>query len=73
MRHLAGLVRSVGIATGRMGRGVYRTFRGWRRVGLRPWELPAALAICVGYHAFFALGGILTHVNPSAMGRRFRV
>jgi hypothetical protein len=31
------------------------------------------LAICAGYHVFFALGGILTHVSPSAMGRRFRV
>lgn len=72
-RHLSGLVRSVGIAAARLGRGCYRTFRGWRRVGLRPWELPAALAICFGYHALFALGGILTHVNPEAMGRRFRV
>jgi hypothetical protein len=72
-RHLAGLVRSVGIATGRFGRGAYRTLRGWRRVGLRPWEVPAALAICAGYHVCFALGGILTHVSPRAMGRRFRV
>lgn len=72
-RHLTGLGRSVGIATGRMGRGVYRTLRGWRQVGLKPWELPAALALCIGYHAFFALGGVLTHVSPSAMGRRFRV
>ncbi len=72
-RHLAGLARSVGIATGRMGRGVYRIVRGARQVGLRPWELPPAIGLCVAYHAFFALGGILTHVNPRAMGRRFRV
>jgi hypothetical protein len=72
-RHLSGLVRSVGIAGGRLGRGCYRTVRGWRRVGLKPWQVPIALAICCGYHALFALGGVLTHVSPTAMSRRFRV
>jgi len=72
-RNMYGLMRSVGIAGFRLGRGVYRTFRSWRRVGLKAWELPAAIAIFSSYYAFFALGGVLTHVNPTAMGRRFRV
>jgi hypothetical protein len=72
-RNLYGLVRSLGAASGRMGRGFYRLLRYGRRVGLRLWELPAALAICFSYHAFFALGGLLTHVSPQSMGRRFRV
>jgi len=72
-RNLYGLGRSVGLAAGRLGRGFYRICRHARRVGLRPWELPAALAICSSYYAFFALGGVLTHVSPQAMGRRFRV
>jgi hypothetical protein len=72
-RHLYGLARSVGLAAARLSRGFYRTFREGRRVGLEPWELPAVLAICSSYYAFFALGGVLTHVSPRAMGRRFRV
>ena len=43
-RHIGGLVRSVSIATARLGRGCYRTARDWRRVGLRPWQVPMALA-----------------------------
>jgi glycosyltransferase involved in cell wall biosynthesis len=72
-RHLYGLLRSVGLAAGRLARGVHRTIRDGRRVGLRPWELPAALALCSTYYGFFALGGVLTHVSPRAMSRRFRV
>ena len=72
-RHLYGLARSVTIAASRLGRGFYRTFRYGPRVGLKPWELPAALAITSSYYAFFALGGVLTHLSPEAMGRRFRV
>ena len=72
-RHLSGLTRSVGIATARLGRGCYRTLRHGSRVGLRLWEIPAALTITSTYYAFFALGGVLTHLNPEMMGRRFRV
>lgn len=72
-RHGWGLVRSVGIAAGRLGRGCYRTFREWRQVGLRPWDVPPALAIVVAYYVVFAVGGLLTHVHPRAMSRRFRV
>ena len=72
-RHVGGLVRSVGLAAGRLGRGCWRTFRYARQVGLQPWEIPAALAITSTYYGFFALGGVLTHVSPDTMGRRFRV
>jgi hypothetical protein len=44
-----------------------------RQIGLRFWELPAAIAICSTYYLLFALGGVLTHVAPEWMGRRFRV
>ena len=40
---------------------------------MRPWELPAVLAICASYYGLFALGGVMTHVSPEAMGHRFRV
>ncbi len=72
-RHVGGLIRSVGLATGRLGRGYYRTFRYAHQVGLQPWAIPAALAITSTYYGFFALGGVLTHLSPDAMGRRFRV
>jgi hypothetical protein len=72
-RHVGGLVRSVGLAASRLGRGFWRTFRYANQVGLQPWEIPAALAITSTYYGFFALGGVLTHVSPEAMGRRFRV
>jgi hypothetical protein len=72
-RTLYGLVRSQAVAVARLAGGSCRTLRDWRRVGLRPWELPVALAICSAYFACFALGGVLTHLDPSAMGRRFRV
>jgi len=72
-RHLGGLGRSVGIAMARLGRGWYRTLRHGHRVGLPLWEVPYSFTVTGTYHAFFALGGILTHVSPTMMGRRFRV
>jgi hypothetical protein len=72
-RTIHGLMRSVGIAAGRLGRGVIRTFRYGKRVGLKVWELPPVVVIICAYYGFFALGGMLTHVSPEAMGRRFRV
>ncbi len=72
-RHLAALAHSQMEALRRMRRAAYRAVRDRRRVGLRPWELPAALAICATYYGFSALGGVMTHVSPDAMGRRFRV
>lgn len=72
-RNLAGLLRSVGLATSRLGRGFWRTLRHRREIGLQPWAVPAALAITSTYYGFFALGGVLTHISPEMMGRRFRV
>jgi hypothetical protein len=72
-RNFYGLTRSVRLAATRMGRAAYRTFRFGRRLGLKPWEMPAAVAISATYYGFFALGGVLTHVSPGVMGRRFRV
>jgi hypothetical protein len=72
-RGLAGLARSLAIAAARLGRGVGRAGRHWRRVGLRPWQVPAAVAIIGLYYGVFALGGLLTLVAPAVMIRRFRV
>ncbi|MEO6027232.1 MAG: glycosyltransferase [Candidatus Binatia bacterium] len=72
-RHIGGLVNSVGLAAGRLGRGCYRTLRYAGEIGLQPWAIPAALAITSTYYGFFALGGVLTHLSPEMMGRRFRV
>jgi hypothetical protein len=72
-RHLSGLARSQGVAFGRLGRAAYRLVRYRHRVGLRLWELPAAMAICSSYYFLFALGGVLTHISPEWMGSRFRV
>ena len=60
-RTIHGLMRSVGIAGTRLGRGIVRTFRYGKRVGLKVWELPAVLAIISAYYGFFALGGLFTH------------
>jgi len=73
VRTLQGLERSVGIAWRRLRRGFSRTFAHWRTVGLRRRDVPAALLIISAYYGFFALGGVLTHVHPAAMGRHFRV
>ena len=72
-RHIEGLRRSLGVAWGRARSGFNQTFREWRRVGLKPWEVPAVLAICTAYYGCFALGGLLAHVSPAILGSRFRV
>jgi hypothetical protein len=72
-RHLAGLARSLGTAARRLGLSFYRAFRHRRAVGLERREVPAALAVCCVYYAFLALGGLLTHLRPETLGRRFRV
>jgi hypothetical protein len=72
-RHLGGLRRSVGLAATRMGRTIRNTFFERHRVGLPWWQVPAPLVIMGVYYGLFALGGILTHVSPAAMGRRFRL
>jgi hypothetical protein len=72
-RHLAGLRRSVGTAARRLGRGFRNTFFERHRVGLPWWQVPASLAINSLYYGCFALGGVLTHLAPEAMGRRFRL
>jgi hypothetical protein len=72
-RHLSGLFYSQSVAFLRLARAGYRLVRYRHRVGLRPWEIPPAMAICTSYYLFFALGGVLTHVSPQTMGRRFRV
>jgi len=72
-RHLGGLRVSVGTAAKRLARGVKNTFLHRQRVGLPWWQVPASLAILSAYYGFFALGGILTHISPEAMGRRFRL
>jgi hypothetical protein len=72
-RTMTGLGRAVGVAVARLRIGVSRTARHWRRVGLRRREVPAALGIIATYYGLFALGGVLTHVHPEGMARRFRV
>jgi Glycosyl transferase family 2 len=72
-RHLGGLTGSVGTAARRLARGVRSTLLDGHRVGLEWWQIPASLAIVGTYYGFFALGGILTHISPKAMGRRFRL
>jgi hypothetical protein len=72
-RSLQGLRRSQREAWQRCLRGFRAAFRSWREVGLKPWEVPGALTVIAGYHVCFALSGLLTHVSPDQMGRRFRV
>ena len=72
-RHLGGLRDSVGTAAVRLARGVKNTLVNRKRVGLPWWQVPASLVILTTYYGFFALGGILTHISPEAMGRRFRL
>jgi glycosyltransferase involved in cell wall biosynthesis len=72
-RTLRGFLLSQRTAARRFVRGLRNTARSWRRVGLRPWQLPAVVGIIGTYYAFFALGGALTHVSPAVMGRRFRI
>ena len=72
-RHLGGLRNSLGTAAKRLTRSFKNTLLHRQRVGLPWWQVPAALAIMSTYYGFFALGGILTHISPEAMGRRFRL
>lgn len=72
-RNLHGFLESQRRPAQRLARGLANTARHWRRVGLRPWQLPGAVAIIGAYYALFALGGVLTHASPAIMGRRFRV
>ncbi len=72
-RTLYCLGRSFWIAGKRMCRGFARTFRHASDVGVKFWQVPAVLTIISCYYAFFAAGGLLTHISPEAMGRRFRV
>jgi hypothetical protein len=72
-RNLHGFLLSQRVPAERLARGIANTARHWRRVGLRPWQLPGVVAIMTAYYALFALGGLLTHLSPAAMGRRFRV
>ena len=72
-RHLGGLRQSVGTAASRLGTGFKNTLFERHRVGLPWWQIPASLSIIGLYYGCFALGGILTHLDPEAMGRRFRL
>jgi Glycosyl transferase family 2 len=48
-----------------------RILRERRRVGLRSWQVPAALIIAAGYHTLFAAGALLTAAFPGFMRQRF--
>jgi len=72
-RSLEGFYRSTGVAAKRLGIGFRRTFRDWRRVDLKRWQVPVVLTIISSYYGFFALGSLLTHINPNMMTRHFRV
>ncbi len=72
-RHLGGLRNSVGTAARRLSTGFKNNLLERHRVGLRWWQIPASLAIVSLYYGFFAIGGVLTHVSPEAMGRRWRL
>lgn len=72
-RSARGLVRSGGVAAARLDHGFRRARQHWRTVGLRRAAVPVALAIMCVYYGTMALGGVLTHVSPDFMGRRFRV
>jgi hypothetical protein len=72
-RTVRGLVRSQSTAARRLARGYSQTFHSRRRVGLHIWNVPLVLTIISAYYGFFALGGVLTHISPSVMGRLFRL
>jgi len=57
----------------RLWRGFRRTCRHWREVGLEPLEIAPTLLIIFSYYGLFSLGGLLTHISPEFMGRRFRL
>lgn len=72
-RNFAGLVISQKTAAQRLVRGIYRTFRDWRKVELSFLGIPFVVGIISSYYVFFSLGGLLTHISPAAMGRRYRL
>lgn len=56
-----------------LSRVVYSGFFRRRQVGLRWWEVPAAIGISAAYYTVFLVGELLTHVAPAYMKRSFRV
>ena len=72
-RTLRGLYRSQKVSALRMQKGLKRTYAHWRDVGLRRWEVIPVVFILGSYYGLFSLGGILTHISPEKMGRRFRL
>jgi hypothetical protein len=72
-RSLGAFWASERAAARRLARGVASVFRDGARVGLSRREIPAAVALLCAYYGCFALGGVLTHLSPAAMGRHFRV
>jgi hypothetical protein len=72
-RHLGGLATSLGVGARRLARACYNTFRYHRRVGLKLWQVPAALGILTGFYGIWFAGALFTHIRPAAMGHRFRV
>ena len=72
-RAMAGLARSVGVAAQRLARGLARTARYRREVGASWRQVPLIASVIAAYYVVFAVGGVLTHVSPAAMARRFRV
>jgi len=72
-RHLYGLTTSLGVGGRRLARACYNTVRYRRRVGLKLWQVPAALGVITGFYAIWFAGALLTHIRPDAMARRFQV
>jgi len=72
-RSMQGLVRSQKTAGYRLCRGFRRIARYWRDVGLKRHEIVPAMLIITSYYGLFSLGGLLTHISPQWMGRRFRL
>jgi len=72
-RSVRGLYRSQKTAASRLMKGVKKTFTHWKDVGLKRWEVIPAIFIMGSYYGLFSLGGILTHISPEKMGRRFRL
>ena len=72
-RSLGGFLHCQKTAAQRFARGVTRTFHLRREVELRAIEIPVVLAIITTYFSLFSLGGVLTHLSPTAMGHRFRL
>ncbi len=50
-----------------------RTLGRFRKVGVKPFELPIVLMISATYYSLFFLGELLTHIVPTTMQRHFRV